>query len=673
MKINKVDTLSFAISEKFERNVLDFAEGNPRVRLHKKYLPLAKLGVTRLKKVDKGLLFRNTITHVKRNNLYVDLSTADLYHMYHKGVVHTKPQVEKTDILRKVIDLPSGMLNTLSYILERGSVECTELDQDMVIELARHGLVMVFEPKSNSLFNIMRIAIDESEIREYYVKPAYYLPKFDDRRYDLSYFLETTDTVDNSYHRSMIEYSIEKIARVIRYLSNCDVMLDAIIYIPYLLCEHCEGQGAEVVSHFPLCSKNSKNAKRNYETEVRLKPISLSTELGVMDSTPVEKSTISFSDVGGLENAKKEITESIIYPLTHTKVSQKFGKKTGGGILLYGPPGCGKTQLARAAVGECGVSFFNVNISDIVGEKGEGADEIHRVFEQASKNAPAIIFFDEIDALCSRKSSLDSSKKRILNQFLMDMSGVEGLSEDVLVIAATDTPWELDPALRRSGRFSKRIFIPPPDFHSRIEIFGICTLGKPLSPEVDLEKLAELTEGYSAADIDEICNNAASIPWKKAVSESSERDITMDDFLTAIREQESTLIPWAISAEELMDSSGEKELYRDLYAMVKKLNEGFRLSYKDERKDEKEGEYEDYRTVKRIVSGGPEETSREKRIDGNHIFQELKEEKDKLEHKIQILEERYRQGRVGADIYQGIMEDYQKRLIEIELEMGEVA
>ncbi|RLI93399.1 MAG: hypothetical protein DRO89_00095 [Candidatus Altiarchaeales archaeon] len=667
MKISKVNTSSFAISAEFEKNIIKFSSDNPNVKLYKRYMPLGRLEIIKTEGFDKGILFKRATARIKRNHLYVDLSHGNLYYAHCVGILHAKPRVEKIDLLRRVIDFTPQMLNTLSYILDRGSVQYDELDQDTVLELVRRGVVTVYEPRDNKILNILRIAMDEREIERYWVRSPCYLPKFEDKRYDLSSFLEVVDTIDDSYDRDSIEYSLEKIGRVIRYLFNCDVLLEEITYMPYLVCEHVGRKDAETVSYFPLCPKNSPKVKRNYETEVKLKPISLGTEFDTGDSIPIEKSTISFSDVGGLENAKKEITEAIIYPFLHPDLSKKFKRKAGGGILLYGPPGCGKTHIARATVTECGVSFFNVNISDIMNGKGDGAERIHSVFERASKNAPAIIFFDEIDALCSRKGLLEGSKKRILNQFLMDMSGVERLSEDVLVIAATDTPWDLDPSLRRSGRFSKQIFIPPPDLDSRIEILKICTRGRPLSTDVDFRKLAELTEGYSAADIDEICNNAASIPWKKAVSGSSERSITMDDFLKAIEEQESTLIPWSISAEKLLKESGEKELYKDLFDTVTRLNRKFgQREPEDKQRDEEEGQ--DYITVKRIVSGEWEEDTEEgKTAKEEKDIVELQHEKDELEHKIEILEERYRQGKVREDIYKAIMKDYQERLIEIEL------
>ncbi len=656
MEISKVNTSSFGILDGFEKNIIKFSSNNPKMRLYKVYLPLGKLELIKTVSVDKGFLFKKNAVHTKKNYLYVDLSCGDLYYAQYAGVVHSKPQVDKTDLLRKILDFTPQMLNMLSHILEQGSILYSELDHNIVQELVGYGLVRVYEPKGNSALNILRIAVDEQEISKAYVKSIYYLPKFDDKRFDLSSFLKVVDTIDDSYSRGGIEYSPERIGRALRYLFGCNVVLDEITYMPSLVCEQGNKGGVESISHLPLCLKNGK-VKRGYKTEVKLKPLALSTGFDVMDEVPIEKSTISFSDVGGLKNAKKEITEEIIYPLTHRDISKKFGRKVGGGILLYGPPGCGKTQLARAAVTECGVSFFNVNISDIMSEKGDGAEKIHKVFERASKNAPAIIFFDEIDALCSRKGSLDGSKKRILNQFLMDMSGVERLSEDVLIIAATDTPWDLDPALRRSGRFSKQIFISPPDLDSRIEILEIHTRGRPLSSDVDFRRLAELTEGYSAADIDDICNNAASIPWKKAVSGSSERSISLDDFLIVIEEKESTLIPWSLSTEELIESSGEKKVYKDLFETVVHLNKEFRQKNAQEESNRE--------TI------GPDEG--EEVIKGKKsVSEQLRNERNEFERKIKILEKRYKQGKIEMDAYNSLMENYQEKLIEVELRLEEL-
>ena len=734
MKISKVNTSSFAIAEKFERNLIKFSSNDKRkIRLLKQYISLGKFRIIKRIDIEKGLLFKKNATRTKENHVYVDMNHADMYYVHNAGILARAPTIEKTDILGRLIDLPPPVIRTMGHLLMQGSSRYDALDQNAVSILRERGLVRVYETGGDKMLNLMKIATDMRETKVLYVKPLPHIPKFNDKKYDLSASLSVVDTIDDTYTKDRIKYSPEQVGNVIIHLFECNAILEEIAYLPHLLCEYTARVDHESVSHFPLCSKYGPRAKKNYETEVKLRPISLSTEMDVTDSVPIEKSTISFSDVGGLKDAKKEIMEAIVYPFTHPELSKKFGKRGGGGILLYGGPGCGKTQIARAAVTECGVSFFNVNISDILSNEGDEAEKLHGVFERASENAPAIIFFDEIDALCSRKDSTEGSRKKLLNQFLMDMSGVERLSEDVLVIAATDTPWDLDPALRRSGRFSKQIFIPPPDLDSRIDILVICTRDMPVSDDVDFRGLAGLTDGYSAADIDEVCGNAANIPWTKALSGKSIEHIKMDDFIKAIGDKKSTLIPWLMRAEDLILESGEKEVYRDLFDCVVELNRKFKQKQDDEgvwasrdkksNEDERaggerevsmdelkkhnigkykgevnretergEGNEERLEHLKRTMLDERTKFTPDERTTstpdertkftcegmkpqgemGDEAAMKLRRERNDITHKIELIKTRYLQGEMEEQIYMDITKEYQKELIDIDLKLGKL-
>ncbi len=280
-----------------------------------------------------------------------------------------------------------------------------------------------------------------------------------------------------------------------------------------------------------------------------------------------ESPVLTFDDVGGLENLKETIRENIIYPFLNPTLASEFGIKGGGGALFYGPPGCGKTYIVKAAIGETALPFVNVKISDVVSKYyGETEKNVAKVFDEARKRAPSILFIDEIDALGGRRDASNRrSEKMEVNQLLSEMDGLVDSNENVLVIGATNAPWNLDPALRRPGRFSYLLYVPAPDFNSRKEIFRIHLSDIPNVGDVALEKLAELTKGYSASDIAGICNDAKIIPWKHALKTGRKRNLKMSDFIYVIKKRPSSLDPWYRMAKFQIEKSGEKDLFRNLY------------------------------------------------------------------------------------------------------------
>ena len=196
----------------------------------------------------------------------------------------------------------------------------------------------------------------------------------------------------------------------------------------------------------------------------------------------VERPKTTFRDVGGMDVLKEEIGIKIIYPLQHPELYRAYGKQIGGGILLYGPPGCGKTHLARATAGEISAGFISVGINDVL-EMWIGNSErnLHGLFAQARENKPCVLFFDKVDALGGRRSDMSSGNSRqLINQFLAEMDGLSGNNDGVLILAATNAPWHVDPAFRRPGRFDRILFVPPPDEAARAAILRIHCQGKPL-------------------------------------------------------------------------------------------------------------------------------------------------------------------------------------------------
>jgi SpoVK/Ycf46/Vps4 family AAA+-type ATPase len=235
-------------------------------------------------------------------------------------------------------------------------------------------------------------------------------------------------------------------------------------------------------------------------------------------TTEVERPRLSFADVGGMESLKEEIRLKIIYPLTHPDLYRAYGKAAGGGILMYGPPGCGKTHLARATAGEIKAGFIAVGIDDVLDMWiGNSEKNLHALFDQARRAAPCVLFFDEVDALGASRTDMRRSGGRTqINQFLAEFDGVEHSNEGVLILAATNAPWHLDPAFRRPGRFDRILFVPPPDASARAAILRLLCQGKPQN-DVDFEALARRTEGFSGADLKAVVDVAVEGKLRQAL------------------------------------------------------------------------------------------------------------------------------------------------------------
>jgi len=235
----------------------------------------------------------------------------------------------------------------------------------------------------------------------------------------------------------------------------------------------------------------------------------------------VQVPNVKWQDIGGLENVKQELKMAVEWPLKYPELFEKAGTRPPRGIMLYGPPGCGKTLLAKAVANESEANFISVKGPEILSKwVGESERAIREIFRKARQAAPCVIFFDEIDAIAPRRGiGLGDSRvtERIISQLLTEMDGLEELRR-VVVIAATNRPDLVDPALLRPGRFDRLLYVPPPDLEARKEIFKVHTKGKPLAEDVDLDKLAELTEEYTGADIEALCNTAAMIAIQEHLS-----------------------------------------------------------------------------------------------------------------------------------------------------------
>jgi len=289
-----------------------------------------------------------------------------------------------------------------------------------------------------------------------------------------------------------------------------------------------------------------------------------------IDHRFLEKPSVNFSDVGGMETVKKEIELKIIKPLLHPELYKAYGKKIGGGILLYGPPGCGKTFIAKATAGQVNAKFISVSLNDILDMWiGSSEKNLHDIFELARNNTPCVLFIDEIDALgASRSDMKQSSGRHLINQFLQELDGIDSTNEGVLVIGATNTPWNLDPAFRRPGRFDRIVFVPPPDVTSRESILRLKLHNKPTAT-IDLQSIAKKAEHYSGADIDAIIDIAIEQKLESSFEDGIPKPLDTADLVTALKKHKPSTQEWFSTAKNFALFANDSGLYDDILTYMK--------------------------------------------------------------------------------------------------------
>jgi transitional endoplasmic reticulum ATPase len=303
--------------------------------------------------------------------------------------------------------------------------------------------------------------------------------------------------------------------------------------------------------------------------------VSQSVPIGKSAATPANAGepagAITFAGVGGLEAVKEQIRLKILYPFQHPELYKAYGKKAGGGILLYGPPGCGKTLLARATAGEVRANFIHIGITDILDMyHGETERKLHKIFETARRKAPAVLFFDEVDAIGGKRLNMQESFLRAqVDQFLAEMDGMAGNNDNLLIIGATNVPWNVDSALMRPGRFDRVIFVPPPDVEAREAILKIHLHGKPAGP-LDYPKLALRTEGCSGADLMGIVATAVDTALQESMQTGKIRPLTTEALLQARRETHLSMDDWLATARDYALYANQAGLYDEVLAYLKK-------------------------------------------------------------------------------------------------------
>jgi len=320
--------------------------------------------------------------------------------------------------------------------------------------------------------------------------------------------------------------------------------------------------------------------------------------------TSVEIPNITWKDIGGLENVKRELQETVQYPVEHPEKFEKFGMQPSKGVLFYGPPGCGKTLLAKAIANECQANFISIKGPELLTMWfGESESNVREVFDKARQASPCVLFFDELDSIARARGSGGGdgggAGDRVINQILTEIDGV-GVRKNVFVIGATNRPDILDPAIMRPGRLDQLVYIPLPDRKSRIQIFKATLRKSPLSKEIDIEALARATSGFSGADITEICQRACKFAIRESIYKDIEIEKNKRDSLQKMDTDEEYKDPVpeitklhfleAMKYARRSVSDGDIRKY-EMFAQKLQTNRGFGKEFKFE--DEKKNETND--------------------------------------------------------------------------------
>jgi ATP-dependent 26S proteasome regulatory subunit len=277
-----------------------------------------------------------------------------------------------------------------------------------------------------------------------------------------------------------------------------------------------------------------------------------------------------FEDIAGLEDLKRTIRLQIIEPFLKPGLFAKFKKRAGGGVLLYGPPGCGKTMIARAVATECRAEFVSVGISDVLNLYiGESERNLAAMFEKARHSRPCVLFFDEIDALGFARSKARSEHTRqIVNEFLAQLDGFGTDNHDVLILAATNMPWDVDSALKRPGRFSRQVFVPPPDEAARAAIVELKLAGVP-HEEIDARAIASVTPHFSGADIEGLVELAKDYVLEEHLTQDIERGVRQQDLQRAAQASTASTLDWLRTARNLVKYAGADDAYSEVGRYLK--------------------------------------------------------------------------------------------------------
>ena len=298
---------------------------------------------------------------------------------------------------------------------------------------------------------------------------------------------------------------------------------------------------------------------------------SVSAGLDEARAYDAEHTGLTLADVAGLDEVKKRLEAAFLAPMRNPELRKLYGKSLRGGLLLYGPPGCGKTFIARAVAGELGARFITVSFADLIDMfVGRSERNIHELFEVARRNAPCVVFLDEVDAIGQKRSQLRNTPMRsAVNQLLLELDDVSSDNTGVFLLAATNHPWDVDSALRRPGRFDRTLLVLPPDGPAREGVFRYHLRDRPVAG-IDLAKLSRLTDGYSGADIAHVCETAAERALLDSVARGEPRLIGQADLEGAVGEVRPSLGTWFETARNVALFANEGGAYDDLVTYLRK-------------------------------------------------------------------------------------------------------
>ncbi|WP_055590170.1 ATP-binding protein [Peterkaempfera griseoplana] len=280
----------------------------------------------------------------------------------------------------------------------------------------------------------------------------------------------------------------------------------------------------------------------------------------------------TFDDVGGMAEVKKLIHRMVVLPRSRPELFAAYGRRTGGGVLLYGPPGCGKTLLARATAGECGLPFLNVRIEDVIDPyQGISERNLHHAFETARAVGPCVIFLDELDGLAyARHKHRGSEARRLVDVLLQELDAIGSDNSGLTVMAATNAPWDVDEAMLRPGRFDRVVFVPPPDEPARADILRVHTAGLPTGEgTVDADAVAARTALFSGADLRAVVERAVDELIEEALRGGGEPPLGTAGLLAAVDRVRPSTLEWLQRARAYVEFANGSERYEDVAAFLR--------------------------------------------------------------------------------------------------------